>query len=745
MNHQITRTKIIPPRRRSDLLSRQRLLDTLYELIDFRLIILIAPAGYGKTFLLVDFAHNTELPVCWYALDALDRDLYRFFVHFIAAIAEQFSEFGRASSAALESLANSQGTLDQFITTVVNEIYEHIHEHFVIVIDDFFLVEDNPDINHFISRFVQQVDENCHIILASRKLLSIPDMALLIARGYVGGMDYEDLAYEVDELQALTAYNFGYAMPSEEAEALIDVTDGWIIGLLLSAQSKLRSISGRMRLMRASGLDLYDYLAEQVLNQQPAAIHDFLLRTALLEEFDAALCIEILGEEWRPPAYSWEELIAEVLRRNLFVLPLGEDSSWLRYNHVFQDFLQKRLLKIRPTEERIILERLANYYQVRHSWEKAHYYLNRLGDLSAVANLVEVAGLALLYAGRMALLHSWLEALPSGFLNTRPILLAFKGDIITRRADVQQGLETLSQAIEQLGNLHTTSLVPTLTHQATAPEQPTSTDTGIVTNLAHALIRRAVAHRLRGNYGDALQDTERVLALVEAVSHESAYRAQVHALALRTKGTILCTMGNMETGIGCLQQAMAAYEQMQGQYNTASVTQDTAVSYLQLGHYADALTLFSKALTAWRDFGNLAGQALVLNNSGNLYHLQGKHEIALTHLEQALDCAHRSGSLRTEAYALISMGDLFTELELWKAAQDIYQQAQPITKQLNEQYLYMAFGTCPHPFSQLTRELGGCLSPSRLCRRLGGGTKKPATNGGSIAWLWALLSLAKAQ
>jgi len=363
MHAQVTRTKIIPPRRRSDLLSRQRLLDTLYELIDFRLIILIAPAGYGKTFLLVDFAHNTELPVCWYALDPLDRDLYRFFVHFIASITEQFPEFGKASTAALEGLINHQSTLDQFITTVVNEIYEHIHEHFVIVIDDFFLVEDNQEINSFISRFVQQVDENCHIILASRKLLSIPDMALLIARGYVGGMDYEDMAYLADELQELTGHNFGYSMPHQEASALIDATDGWIIGLLLSAQSKLRSISGRMRLMRASGLDLYDYLAEQVLNQQPPMIHDFLLRTALLEEFDAILCAEILDDSWCPPGQSWHDLIAEVLRRNLFVLPLGEESSWLRYNHVFQDFLQKRLMKTRPEEERLILERLAYYYQ----------------------------------------------------------------------------------------------------------------------------------------------------------------------------------------------------------------------------------------------------------------------------------------------------------------------------------------------------------------------------------------------
>lgn len=665
MHAQVTRTKIIPPRRRSDLLSRQRLLDTLYELIDFRLIILIAPAGYGKTFLLVDFAHNTELPVCWYALDPLDRDLYRFFVHFIASISEQFPEFGRASSAALEGLINHQASLDQFITTVVNEIYEHIHEHFVIVIDDFFLVEDNDEINSFISRFVQQVDENCHIILASRKLLSIPDMALLIARGYVGGMDYEDMAYEADELQKLTEHNFGYSMPRDEADILIDATDGWIIGLLLSAQSKLRSISGRMRLMRASGLDLYDYLAEQVLNQQPPMIHDFLLRTALLEEFDAALCAEILDESWCPPGHSWQDLIAEVLRRNLFVLPLGEESAWLRYNHVFQDFLQKRLMKSRPEEEHLILERLARYYQRQANWEKAHYYLHRLGDLSAVADLIETAGLPLLYAGRLSLLWAWLEELPPGFLTERPVLLALQGDVLTRQGDLQQGLATLSTAIDLLS----------------AESAPIY--------LAQALIRRAVAHRLHGDYSEALSDTDRALAMLPQFEKSEPYLDQVHALALRSKGTVFFAQGKPEEGITLLQDALAIYEELQEPFNAASIRQDKAVVSLRMGQYGAALELFQQALIAWQDFGHLAGQALVLNNMGYLHHLQGDYEATLNHLEEALDCASRSGSTRTEAYALISMGDLFTELELWQVAQDVYQQARPITQELDEQYLIL--------------------------------------------------------
>lgn len=185
-----------------------------------------------------------------------------------------------------------------------------------------------------------------------------------------------------------------------------------------------------MRLMRASGLDLYDYLAEQVLNQQPEMIRDFsfFLRTALLEEFDADLCAAILGEAWRPPQQSWNNLIDEVLRRNLFVLPLGEDSAWLRYNHVFQDFLQKRLMKVRPEEEKMILERLSVYYQQREDREKsALITLKRMGELDKIAALLERAGLALLYGGRISLLSTWLSELPPDFLRERPASALFYG------------------------------------------------------------------------------------------------------------------------------------------------------------------------------------------------------------------------------------------------------------------------------------------------------------------------------
>lgn len=663
MSYQVTRTKIILPRRRSDLLSRPRLLNLLADMLDFRLVILIAPAGYGKTFLLVDFAHHIELPVCWYALDALDHDTYRFCSHFVAAIQQRFPAFGQAALAALQNMAVGQGTLDQLVTTVVNELYEHVQEHFVLVLDDFYLVDDNPEINSFISQFIQQVEENCHLIIASRRLLSLPDMALMVARGYVGGIDFEDLAYEVDELQELSIKNFGQPISTVEAKTLIEATDGWIIGLLLSTQSKLRNISGRMRHMRASGINLYDYLAEQVLNQQPPAIQEFLLRTALLEEFDANLCATVFDGYWQPTGGGWQDLIDEVLRRNLFVLPLGEDAAWLRYNYVFQEFLQRRIARESPQVERAILERLAALYQERKEWEKAHYALARLGNPKAVVGLLERAGVPLLDAGRFSLLATWLSELPAELSRTYPLLLMLQGAIKTRQGEVKAGLLLLDEAIAA---------------EWPAVEQP---------YWGYTLVRRAIMHRLLGNYQLSLQDIEAALHSLEQNVIQSDELLTVIAMAQQSKGITFSLMGKPEEGVHWLEKAMVSYQALNYTRSLALTSVDLAIIYMNTGRYRQALAMFQEVRQVWKNLNDLAEQANVLNNLGYLHHLLGKYEEALTLLEDAYEHAKRSGYTRITGYALTSMGDLCMDLGMLTGAQSLYSEARLVAQRINERIL----------------------------------------------------------
>ena len=262
----LTRTKILVPRHRADILSRQRLLTQLDELMDNRLIIIAAPAGYGKTSLLIDYVNKCQMPVCWLTVDDLDRDPQRFIAHFIAAVQMQYPDFGKTSLPALQSMSQDKINLDALVSLIVNDAYDTISEHFAVVIDDYHLIEDSRDINYLLDRFLLMVDENAHIIISSRRLLPLPDMPLLVARSMVGGLGFEDLAFRNEEIQNLYLQNFKLTISERDANALANLTEGWITGLILSTQVVNGRVTTRLQAYPVTGVGLYDYLAQQVLD-----------------------------------------------------------------------------------------------------------------------------------------------------------------------------------------------------------------------------------------------------------------------------------------------------------------------------------------------------------------------------------------------------------------------------------------------------------------------------------------------
>src|SRR6266498_5367605 len=276
----ISKTKIIVPHRRPELLSRPRLLESLTSLLDNKLLLLSAPAGYGKTSLLIDLANNVKMPVCWLSLDLLDRDPQRFLAYFIASLAEQFPRIGEASRPQLNRLKSIEQDAESLLITLTNEIYDQIEDDFLLIIDDFHLLDDFPIISTLVNRFLELVMENCHILLSSRTLPSLDDVTLMVAREQVAGLNHVELAFVPREAQALYAQNYHQHLSDEAAHELINQTSGWITGMVLSNSPGMT---------RVSGVDTFAYLAHQVLNQQPEYIREFLMRTALPEEFNSEL------------------------------------------------------------------------------------------------------------------------------------------------------------------------------------------------------------------------------------------------------------------------------------------------------------------------------------------------------------------------------------------------------------------------------------------------------------------------
>lgn len=654
---QITRTKVILPRRRSDLLSRARLNDLLYELLDHKLIILAAPAGYGKTSLLVDFAHQSELPVCWYSLDSLDRDPLRFIAHWIAALSLRFPAFGQTASAALDAAAAAQKLdLPGLTSAIVNDAYENIREHWALVVDDYHLVNDQPEIDRFVSRFIQEVDENCHIILASRSLLQLTDLPLMVARSQVGGLSFEELSFTALEIQSLVLQNYQRTISYELAEELWRETEGWITGLLMSAQSVWQAMPDRLRTARVSGVSLYDYLAQQVLDQQPPEVRRFLLQTSLLEEFDLALCSEVLGE-----VESTAQLFAAVQHDNLFILPVGEDGTWIRYHHLFRDFLQKRLGIEDPAGLVRLQRRLAGVYAGRGEWEKADALYRGLNDWEAAAGLMEAIGATLLRHGRLAALAERIDGLPAESLQRHPALLSLRGVVDVMHGQPQRGLLLLDRA------------------------EGIQRAAGDAAGLACTLARRAIAHRFLGSATQCLADAGEALKLASD-STDSALLA-VRAEALRAMTPVLWGSGQVDQAIRSIQQALQVYPSLDDRPNIAQAQMELGFMLMGAGQYRRALECFDVARQYWQQANSLLRLSTTLNNLGVLYYLTGDLLQANGVLNEALTYARQASSQRQETYALLSLGDLYADLDAPDAALEQYARAAELARGLDDPYL----------------------------------------------------------
>jgi LuxR family maltose regulon positive regulatory protein len=639
----ISKTKIIVPHRRPELLSRPRLLESLKSLLDNKLLLLSAPAGYGKTSLLIDLANNVKMPVCWLSLDLLDRDPQRFLAYFIASLAEQFPRIGEASRPQLNRLKSIEQDSESLLVTLTNEIYDQIEDDFLLIIDDFHLLDDFPIISTLVNRFLELVMENCHVLLSSRTLPNLDDVTLMVAREQVAGLNHVELAFVPREVQALYAQNYHEHLSEEAARDLIDQTSGWITGMVLFNSPGMT---------RVSGVDMFAYLGHQVLDQQPEPVREFLMRTSLPEEFNSEFCEMVLGRLYSEPQ-NWFVFMGLILEKNLFVLPLGEDGRWLRYHPLFREFLQARLREERPQEVQAILERMVTAYEKMGEWEKAYFTCKQLNDMEALAGVVERSGTSMLQTAFVTL-EGWINSLLPAMVRTRPGLISLQGPMLAMKGNLQESKDLLDSALSIY--------------------RKERDSTGLVL----ALVRRAHTLRLLGEYHASLSDVEESLQLAET----ELSLQPIYAEALRIKGLNLYRLGQSKNAIKELEHSLSLYTELKEGGSIPMLLGETAMVHAAVGNVESAKTLYQEALMIWRAEKNLYSQADTLNNLAVLYHQLGEYELASETYENGLECARTSHNERAQSLILTGLGDLYSEIEEFDAAAQAYEQAEIIANEL---------------------------------------------------------------
>jgi ATP/maltotriose-dependent transcriptional regulator MalT/two-component SAPR family response regulator len=659
----ISKTKITPPQRRAELIARPRLIESLHTLLNKKLVLIAAPAGYGKTSLLIDFVASSEIPVCWLSLDILDQEPQRFLSYLIACLRERFPALGAESLALLSNMASIEKENERLAVILTNEIFQDIREHFAIILDDYQFIDPVPALRHFINRFIQLAGEHCHLVLVSRILPTLPDFHLLVARNQVGGLGLEDLAFLPEEIQALFAQNAAQTLSREEAEVLADETDGWITSISLT---NLSFSKGRLRQKTPAartGVELYDYFAREVLDRQTPSMRKFLLVTSLFEEVDIEICEAVLEPLLADLRGNWRALFGAVQKNNLFAIPMGSEGGSFRYHHLFQDYLQAILQEENPDIIREVMRRLAVFYEERQEWEKAHHIHESNDDLDALVALIEASGTHLIRNGRIATLGNWLDRLPVFRLQQNPRLLSLQGVVAHIRGETGTGIFLLNQAEKGLRAQND------------------------VENLVVTLVRRAAAFRDSGDYARALSDAEEAIALTRGKDDPNAQYNL--AAALRVKGMGLFRLGRTTESVEWLENSLGLFSALHDRNYIPILEMELGAVHNILGENEIAIKFYRSALKTWEASGNLGWQSTLMNNLGVLHHQRGEYEKAFQTLENAIECARRSDYVRTQAVALSSLGDLLLDLQEFEHARECYEQSLNLATQ--HQYSFWMF------------------------------------------------------
>ncbi len=656
-NYGIIRTRITAPRRREGLVARPRLNKLLSELIEKRLVLVSAPAGYGKTSLMIDFISECQLPICWYTIDHLDYDPLQFIAYFAAAIHQRFPGFGQRTNAAL---SGAQGQLDiDFIATIlINEIYDTISEHFLLVLDDYHLVNDNMQVRRFISRILQDMEENCHLIITSRSLLSLPDLPVMAARSEVGGISFEELAFSVEEIQTLYLQSLHQQLSNEIANEILKRSEGWVTGIVLASQVKAKSNAARERLARVSRFGLDDYFL-QLINELPADLRSFLLRSSLLGEFNTDRCSQVLGNALGNHDEPWLQWMNAVQQNNLFAMPVGEDGDWLRYHPLFLEFLQNQCFRELPEEARKIEKNLALVCIQNNEWDRAFAIYRRLDMPDDLIKVIETAEPDIISGGRISTLSAWIDSLPIEILNTRPFIIALQGYIAMALGDNSLALSLYNQAI---GGMH-------------LPQDRI--------HLARALSMRAKLYYLIGEHDASITDSNECMQLIQ----NDLNQRKVYGEALRNIGLCYYLKGKLQDSLIWLGDALNIMRSINDQKNEAVINLEMGLAYENLGDYARSKEKYTSALSYWEKVDNPVWLSNLLNNLGVLEQMMGNYEQAIQSFDRSLEYARSCDYIRIEAYVLTGIADLYSELQADEQSLQIYQMAAEIADKAQEHFL----------------------------------------------------------
>ncbi len=442
-------TKLYVPRSGRGLVPRPRLSERLNRGTMSKLLLVSAPAGFGKTTLLAEWlaagpgALAADRLAAWLSLDPSDSDPTSFWTYLIAALRTAGPGVGETALALLH--APRPPPIETVLTTLLNDLAA-ARGDIVLVLDDYHVI-DARKVQDGVTFLLDHLPPSLHLVIISRADPALP-LPRLRARGELAEIRAADLRFTPDEAAAYLNGMMGLQLTAQDVAALEGRTEGWIAALQLAALSMQGrdDIAGFIAGFAGDDRYVVDYLVEEVLQRQSADVQAFLLQTSVLGRLSGPLCDAVTGR-------AGSKAVLEALDRgNLFLVPLDGRRQWYRYHHLFADVLQARLLDEQPGQVPGLHRRASAWYEQSGEQSVAIGHALAAGDLERAADLVELAIPALSRSRQEATVRGWLELIPDELVRVRPVLsVGFAGTLMAisefegvegRLRDAERWLET---------------------------------------------------------------------------------------------------------------------------------------------------------------------------------------------------------------------------------------------------------------------------------------------------------------
>jgi LuxR family maltose regulon positive regulatory protein len=430
----LLKTKLYIPPVRSELVLRPHLVERLDEGFrqGCRLILISAPAGYGKTTLLGEWIAHCELRtrVAWVSLDEGDNDPAHFWAYVVAALQTVQEDIEEIAQTAFQS--PHPLPIGSALTGLLNQIAQ-VPEPFVLVLDDYHVIR-APAIHDALSFLLDHLPPQMHLVIATRADPPLP-IPRLRGRGQLGELYESDLRFTSEEIAQFLDLVLDLRLSAEDVAALERRTEGWIAGLQMAAISMRGrdDLAGFVHAFTGNHRYILDYLSEEVLRQQSRDVQMFLLQTAILDRLSGELCDAVIGasgpEEDRSIVDS-QSILEYLEKSNLFVVPLDDERRWYRYHRLFADMMRNRLRQTYPDRLADLHIRASEWFEENHFIDEAIRHALAAEEQDRAARIVEQNAMPMLMIGELATVLRWIKAVES-LAHARPWLSIYQSWVMT--------------------------------------------------------------------------------------------------------------------------------------------------------------------------------------------------------------------------------------------------------------------------------------------------------------------------